>query len=97
MPLEKTIVARVMSQCRTMGFWVQKTHGSSYSMSGMPDVLAIRGGVAHWMEVKQPGQKPTRIQEHRMRQLAEAGCPVAVVHSAGEARAFLEASTYGRH
>ena len=56
----------------------------------MPDVLAIKEGRAAFLEVKRPGQEPTRIQRHRMRELEAAGAAVAVVTSAGEARAFLE-------
>ena len=90
-PLEKTIVARVMEQARAMGFWTMKNHGSAYSVKGLPDVLVVKHGRAAWMEVKRPGEGPTRIQLHVMRQLAAAGCPVAVVHSAADARHFLEA------
>jgi hypothetical protein len=42
------------------------------------------------MEAKRPGESPTRIQEHRMRELSAAGCPVTVVTSAGDAIEFLE-------
>lgn len=56
----------------------------------MPDVMAIRRGHVAFLEVKQPGQEPTKVQTHRMRQLAEAGASVTWVTSAGEARAFLE-------
>lgn len=90
-PLEKTIVARVMEQARGLGWWAMKNHGSAYSVKGLPDVLVVKGGRAAWMEVKRPGEHPTRIQEHRMRELANHGCPVAVVHSAADARHFLEA------
>lgn len=89
-PLEKTIVANVMAQGRALGWWVTKFHGNAYSMSGVPDVLAIKGGRAAWLECKRPGEDPTKIQLHRMRELSAAGCPVAVVTSAAEARAFLE-------
>lgn len=89
-PLEKTIVANVMAQGRALGWWVTKFHGNAYSMSGVPDVLAIKGGRAAWLECKRPGEEPTKIQLHRMRELSAAGCPVAVVTSAAEARAFLE-------
>jgi len=41
--------------------------------------------------VKRPGEDPTRVQEHRMRELARVGCPVTVVRSVGDAREFLEA------
>ena len=89
-PLEKTIVANVMAQGRALGWWVTKFHGNAYSMSGVPDVLAIKDGRAAWLECKRPGEDPTKIQLHRMRELSAAGCPVAVVTSAAEARAFLE-------
>lgn len=83
-------MASVMAQGRALGFWVTKFHGNAYSMAGVPDVLAIRDGRAAWMECKRPGEEPTKIQLHRMRELAAAGCPVAVVHSAADARHFLE-------
>ena len=67
-----------------------KNHGSQFSVAGLPDVLCVREGRAVWMEAKRPGEEPTRIQEHRMRELIQAGCPVAVVRSAGDAKAFLE-------
>ena len=87
--LEKAIVAKVMATARSMGWWVHKTHGNAFSR-GLPDVLAIKDGRAAWMEVKRPGEEPTRIQQHRLRELSIAGCAVAVVTSAGECRAFLE-------
>jgi hypothetical protein len=89
-PLEKTIVANVMAQGRALGFWVTKFHGNAYTMSGVPDVLMVKNGRAFWLECKRPGEEPTKIQLHRMRELSAAGCPVAVVTSAAEARHFLE-------
>lgn len=89
--LEKTIVAKVLAVARSKGWWAMKVHGSAYQTAGLPDVLVIKDGKAAWMEAKRPGQEPTRIQEHRMRELSAAGCPVAVVHSAADALHFLEA------
>lgn len=89
--LEKTIVAKVLGEARRLGWWAMKNHGSAFSVKGLPDILVIRDGRAAWMEAKRPGEHPTRIQEHRMRELAAAGCPVAVVRSVGDAREFLEA------
>lgn len=90
-PLEKTIVAKVIAAARQRGWWVMKTHVSAFSVAGLPDILAIKDGRAAWMEAKRPGESPTRIQEHRMRELAAVGCPVTVVTSAGDAIEFLEA------
>ena len=89
-PLEKTIVNNVMAVARSMGYWVMKNHGSQFSVAGLPDVLCIKEGRAVWLEAKRPGEEPTRIQEHRIRELIGVGCPVAVVRSAGDAKAFLE-------
>lgn len=88
-PLEKTIVAKVMETARRLGWWTMKNHGSHFSLRGLPDVLAIKGGKAVWMEVKRPGEEPTKIQEHRMRELMAAGCPCTTVRSAGDAMEFL--------
>lgn len=89
-PLERTIVSRVMAEARRLGWWTVKMHGNQYMMKGLPDILAIRDGRAAWMEAKRPGEEPTKIQAHVMRQLAATGCPVCVVHSAADARHFLE-------
>lgn len=89
-PLEKTIVAKVIAAAKQRGWWAMKTHGSAFSLAGLPDILCIKDGRAAWMEAKRPGETPTRIQEHRMRELAGVGCPVTVVTSAGDAIEFLE-------
>ena len=89
-PLEKTIVNNVMAVARQLGWWTLKNHGSQFSVAGLPDVLCIKEGRAVWLEAKRPGEDPTRIQEHRMRELIGHGCPVAVVRSAGDAKEFLE-------
>lgn len=89
-PLEKTIVAKVMAQAKSLGWWPAKMHGNAFMLAGLPDVLVIKDGMAAWMEVKRPGQTPSKIQLHRMRELTGHGCPVAVVTSAAQAKEFLE-------
>jgi hypothetical protein len=88
-PLEKTIVAKGLAAAKEMGWFAIKLHGGAYQMTGLPDVLAIKNGRAAWMEFKRPGEHPTKIQQHRLRQLADAGCDTAVCCSAGDVRAFL--------
>lgn len=75
-----------------MGWWVVKIHGGPFQLSGLPDVLAIKGGHAAWAEFKRPGEEATKLQAHRLRELALAGCSCAVVHSAAEYRDFLARS-----
>jgi hypothetical protein len=90
-PPEKTITSNVMAMAKRLGWLAVKMHGGSYSLRGFPDVQVIKEGRSAFMEVKRPGEHPTRAQEHRMRELAKAGCPVCVVFSAQDARHFLEA------
>ena len=88
---EKTIVQKVMAEAKRLGWWRLNVHGGPYQMAGLPDILVIKGGRAAWMEVKVPGKDPTRLQEHRIRELInEAGCPATVVRSVGDAKEFLE-------
>lgn len=88
---EKTIVQKVMAEAKRLGWWRLNVHGGPYQMAGLPDILVIKDGRAAWMEVKVPGKDPTRLQEHRIRELInEAGCPATVVRSVGDAKEFLE-------
>ena len=52
--------------------------------------MVIKDGRVAWMEVKRPGEEPTRVQLHRQRELASHGCHVTTVTSAADAREFLE-------
>ena len=90
LPKESTIVAKVIATAKAAGWWAGKLHGNAFGIAGMPDVMVIRGGKVAFLECKVPGEEPTKIQRHRMRQLAEAGAAVTWVTSASEARAFLE-------
>jgi len=79
-----------IAEAKRLGWWSLKLHGGPYQTAGLPDVLVIKGGRAAWMEIKRPGEDPTRLQNHRMRELIEAGSPCTVVRSVGDAKAFLE-------
>ena len=51
------------------------------SKSGYPDLWALKSGRCVFIEVKQPGQKPTPLQELRHKELREAGFTVVVATS----------------
>lgn len=90
MPLERTIVAAITREATRLGWMVIKIHGGPFQNKGIPDLLCLLGGRAVWLEVKQPGKKPTPIQTAMMnRLLCEGGTPSAVVTSKDEARAAL--------
>lgn len=80
-----------MAVAKSLGFYVVKLHGSAYSLAGIPDVMCLRDGKAYFIEFKRPGEEPTKIQQHRLRELISHGCPSTVCRSAGDVREFLEA------
>lgn len=84
-------MARVIDAAKSLGWWATKIHGNAYQLAGLPDVLCIKDGRARWIECKRPGEEPTRIQTHRMRELSKAGSLCTVAFSAGDALEFLEA------
>lgn len=49
--------------------------------AGTPDVLAIREGRCFFIEVKRPGNKPTRLQTMKMAELEEFGAKCIVAYS----------------
>lgn len=89
MPLESTITAAIRMNAEFIGWYVVKTHGGRYQAAGLPDLLCLRAGRAVWLEVKQPGKKPTKLQERRLAELRSAGCVAEVVTSVGEALRVL--------
>ena len=50
---------------------------------GTPDLHVV--GLDLWLEVKLPGQRPSKIQEQWHARARRAGASVEVVHSVGEA------------
>ena len=87
---EKSIERAIRRAAKAAGWWTMKVHGGPFQVSGIPDVLCLRNGIAKWMEVKRPGCRPTPLQAQRMRELeAEGGTPCAVVTSVQEALEFL--------
>jgi len=70
------------------GFWFV-THGSPLQMSGLPDIVGCWNGRFVGLEVKVPGQKPTDLQAHRLREITSAGGIAGVVTSPEEALRLL--------
>jgi hypothetical protein len=57
---------------------------------GVPDLLIVAFGVAHWVELKTQKGKTSVDQVICHGDLIEAGCPVAVVRSLYELQATLD-------
>lgn len=73
MPRESSIVASIVRVAEQCGWWVMKIHGGPYQMSGVPDLLCLKDGRAVFLEVKQPGKRPTAIQSRRMTEIERVG------------------------
>ena len=87
MPLESAIQLRIIAALRSAGAYVTKFSAGDV---GTPDLLVCYQGRFFGMEVKQPKNYPTKIQRHRLEQIALAGGVGVVVRSVNDALAALE-------
>lgn len=81
---ETRVQQAIARHLRSLGYWVLKVHGGPFQQPGIPDLLAIKDGMARWFEVKVGSGKPTQLQLATIDQLRKAGCPADVVHSIKE-------------
>lgn len=89
--LEKDIVVAILRYLKkSPRSFAWKTHGGMYGTAGIPDIIACMGGRFVALEVKQPGGKPTRLQEITLGKIREAGGIAAVVTSVEEVRSVLD-------
>ncbi len=51
-----------------------KIHGSQYQRAGTPDLLIVINGYAIWIELKKPGEEPTKLQDQELKDWRAAGC-----------------------
>ena len=72
--------------CRTFN-----VHGNAWQGAGEPDIHACYRGRMIVIEVKRPGEKPTKLQEHALRKWAEAGAVTMVATSVEDVRKMIEA------
>jgi hypothetical protein len=96
MPREAQIVSAIVKEARRLGWWVHKNHGNPFVRAGIPDLLCLRDGRAVFLEVKQPGRKPTPIQIRTMAEIeSTGGARCHVVTSKEEIHAHLRTDTDG--
>lgn len=86
---ETVILDKIREMLRSKGAVSIKHHGSGYTRAGEPDIIGCHRGVAFAIEVKQPGEMPTKIQAQRLKEWAKAGAIVGVAHSVEEASQIL--------
>jgi hypothetical protein len=89
-PLESTITKSIQRLAKTRGWWCMKVAGGAFQRAGIPDLLLIKSGRAVFLEVKQPGKKPTPLQTQVMNEISQVGgACTACVTSRDEAEEIL--------
>lgn len=78
MASEKAIDERIKKMVDRRGGWSVKFHGNAATRRGVPDRHICYRGRYVAVEVKQPGGKPTRLQQYELDRIAAAG-GVAIV------------------
>jgi hypothetical protein len=76
---------------RYPGIWLFKTHGSEYQPAGLPDLIGCLRGRFFGLEVKEPGEEASTIQDETIADIIAAGGVGGVIETFEEAIALLEA------
>lgn len=102
MPRESQIKDRTIAALKRRGVMVRKRHGSAFSVAGDPDLYGCAPAACphcgaqvdghHFeIELKRPGQQPTRLQEQRLAEWRAAGAAAGSATSPEEALQIIEA------
>ena len=93
--LESQLERRLVEWCRRNGLLTLKF--VSPNNRGVPDRIVIWQGRILFLELKQPGAKPTKLQFHEMKRLADAGCLVRWADNFDEALLHISRLTAHNH
>ncbi|MCL2301532.1 MAG: VRR-NUC domain-containing protein [Firmicutes bacterium] len=89
--LEKDITAAILRYLRSLPeCFCWKEHGGSYGAAGIPDIICCYRGRFLGLEVKQLGNKMTRLQEVTLERIRAALGVAHMVTSLAEARAIIK-------
>jgi len=70
---EKKIETQIRKWLKMNGFYCWKNHGSQFTLSGMPDLMAVKDGRLFCIEVKATGKRATELQRSRLETLRGYG------------------------
>jgi Holliday junction resolvase len=77
--MESKIQAKIKARFENAGWIVVKLIQTN--CNGIPDLMCLKGGKTIFIEVKQPGKKPTELQQFRHDQLTQNGFQVFILSS----------------
>lgn len=88
---EATIENDILQYLQYRGIFCWRTHTGRYppATPGMPDIVGVWKGQMIAVEVKRPGQKPTKVQTAFIDKLKTSGALVIVASSVGDVQAGL--------
>lgn len=86
---EKKIENQIKRYLDSIGAWHIKTHGSMFSKSGTPDIIACINGHFVAIEVKKPGGVVSELQKYHIEQIEESGGIAFVAYSLDETKQYL--------
>ena len=94
MTSEASIVAAIRKYLKSIGAKTHKTHGSTLGHAGTPDILGVYtrcdGKVQMLaLEVKKPGGRLTKLQDHELAEWAKAGAIAGRVESVEEVKKLI--------
>ena len=75
--LESKIQSRIIRRYQKEGFLVVKLILTN--QNGFPDLMLLKDGVASFVEVKRPNEKPRPLQVYRINELINQGFKVDVL------------------
>lgn len=76
--LETNLTDKILKHLKNHGHKAIKLHVDQYQEAGTPDIFACVNGFLLVIEVKRPGEEPTRIQRIRLMQWRKAGAFILV-------------------
>jgi len=89
--LEKDIVSAILRYLRGLPqCFCFKEHGGAYGTAGLPDIICCYRGRFLGLEVKQPGGKPTKLQEATLERIRAALGRAHMVTGVAEVRDIIE-------
>jgi hypothetical protein len=95
MPTEKSLLRTCERVLKARGIVYRKRHGDIYAVKGDPDLYFLfpRPGerpIHVEIELKRPGEAPTRLQQVRLDEWARAGALTGVVWTIDDLRGLLK-------
>lgn len=95
--LEKDIQKDILKYLKTIpGIFFYKAQGGAFGKNGIPDIIVCLDGRFLGIEVKRPGGRLSRLQEHVGMQIRHARGGHLVATSCEEVREFIT-NGWGEH